>query len=37
MHKVRFKAENNNDKSNKQRQNKNGYGERDKSNEISFT
>ena len=32
MRKVKFKAENYNDKSNTQKQNKNGGGERDKSN-----
>ena len=37
MLKVKFKAENNNDKSNTQKQNKNGGGEQDKSNETSFS
>ena len=34
---VNFKAENSNDESNKKRQNKNGCGGQDKSNETSFT
>ena len=37
MHKVKFKVEKNNDKSNTQKQNKNGGGEQDKSYEASFS
>ena len=36
LRKVKFKIENNNDKSNKHKNNNNGCGERDKSNETSF-
>ena len=36
MRKVKFKAENNNERGNTQKQNKNGGGEQDKSNETSF-
>ena len=37
LRKVRLKTEKNNDKSNTKKQNKNGGGKRDKSNEASFT
>ena len=37
MRKVKFIAENDNEKSNTQKQNKNGGSERDKSNETSFS
>ena len=36
MRKLKFKAENNNNKSNTQKENKNGGGERDKLNETIF-
>ena len=36
MSEMKFQAEKNNDKSNTQKQNKNGGGDRDKSNETSF-
>ena len=36
MCKMRFKSEQNNNKSNTQKQNKNGGGEQDKSNETGF-
>ena len=36
MHKAKFKLEKNNDTSNTQKHNKNGGGEKDKSNETGF-
>ena len=37
MHKVKFNSDKSNDKSNPQKQNKHGGGERDKPNETSFS